>query len=93
MRTFIAICLIAGSLAPSRAWAADPRFCREYADSAVDQAHRAINSRRCEREAHGPRWSTHHHFHFDWCLGARYEDARREREIRHEFLERCWDRR
>ena len=90
MRWFIAICLIACSLAPSAVRAADPRFCREYAESAVDQARRAFDSRRCEREVRGPRWSTNYREHFDWCLGARFEDARREREIRHDILERCW---
>lgn len=93
MRNLIAICLVAGSLVPFAATAADPRFCHDYAESAVDQTRRAFDNRRCEREAHGPRWSTHYRGHFDWCLGARYEDARREREIRHEILERCWDRR
>ena len=93
MRTLIALGLIAGTLAPMAAQAADPRFCREYAESAVEQARRAMDSHRCEREARGPRWSTYYRHHFDWCLGARFEEARREREIRHEILERCRERR
>jgi len=90
MRTLIALGLILGTLAPMAANAADPRFCREYAESAVEQARRAYDGRRCEREARGPRWSREYRQHFEWCLGSRYEDARREREIRHEVLERCW---
>jgi hypothetical protein len=93
MRTLIALGLIAGMLAPMAAHAADQRFCREYAESAVEQARRAMDSHRCEREARGPRWSMEYRQHFEWCLGSRFEDARREREIRHEVLERCRERR
>ena len=93
MRTLIALGLIVSTLAPMAAHAADPRFCREYAESAVEQARRAQENHWCERDARGPRWSMEHRHHFEWCLGSRFEDARREREIRHEILERCRERR
>jgi len=81
----LAACL----LTPSIARAADPGFCRDYARAAVDQARRARELPYCAAGAHGPRWSLDYRGHFDWCLGARFRDAEVERDIRHDYLERC----
>lgn len=89
MRWFVAIGLLTFIAGSSPVRAAEPHFCREYAESAVDQSRRALDDPRCERGARGPRWSTNYRYHYDWCLGARHESAREEREVRHEHLERC----
>jgi hypothetical protein len=69
--------------------AANPDFCRDYANAAVNQACAAWNNWRCRRGAEPPRWSTAWRDHYNWCLGAYWENARREREFRREHLERC----
>jgi hypothetical protein len=93
IETLGAVALIAWSLVPSEVRAADRIFCEEYAAAAVGQSTTAAEAPRCRGEARGSRWSTDYRQHFEWCLGAQFEDARTEREKRHEYLERCHFRR
>ena len=83
----------------STASAANAEFCRDYARSAVRQAQAVMNSGRCEwifRNGSQARWSTDWRVHFNWCLSTGYDNANREREARHEAVQRCmqrgWDR-
>ena len=81
--------------APPSARAADPGFCRQYADVAVDQFRRALQHEHCAgyvRTASG-RWSGRHREHFDWCLGVPPEAAHREQRERSLALEACARRR
>ena len=83
----------------SAANAAGDDFCRDYARTAVRQARAVIDSGRCDwvvRDGSSARWSTDWRAHFNWCLGASYDKANSEREIRHRGVDRCmhrdWDR-
>nr|WP_294530913.1 hypothetical protein [uncultured Rhodopila sp.] len=76
-------------IAAPGARAADPDFCRDYARSAVEQAHRAEHIRSCAYLIDSPRFSPDWRSHYEWCLNAHHHEADEERERRHEALERC----
>ncbi len=71
--------------------AANEDFCRDYARAAERQVHKAIDSGSCgwAIDRNPARWTTDYHAHFDWCLGASYDDANRERNARRAVLEHC----
>ena len=71
------------------AQAADPEFCRGYATAAVRQARVGHEIPRCRPGAFGARWTENYRVHFNWCLGAPYPAAERERAIRAEHLRAC----
>ena len=92
MLRFAALMLVSGIIAssiPHQVVAAEPGFCRDYAQSAVDQTRFVRERPGCSRDAQGPRWSMNFRAHYDWCLGARYRDAEMERAIRHDYIESC----
>ena len=71
------------------AQAADPGFCRDYATAAARQARTAHEIPPCRPGAIGPRWTENYRVHFNWCLGAPFAAAERERAIRTEHLRDC----
>ena len=71
------------------AQAADPGFCRTYATAALRQVEAARSNPRCAMGAVGARWSGRFDVHYNWCLGAPYGAAGRERDARTFFLRRC----
>jgi len=75
--------------ASTAAQAADPAFCRNYATAAVRQVRIALTNPRCAMVAVGARWSPYYRVHFNWCLGAPYAAAGRERDARTYYLRRC----
>jgi hypothetical protein len=79
-----------GAVAPT-ARAADPSFCRDYAQGAVSAAREARLHRRCDRViAHDPaRWNLDVKAHFDWCRAVRRGEAERERADRSHELDGC----
>jgi hypothetical protein len=81
--TVLSIFLSAG------ARAADPGFCHDYAGAAVRQAETAWSIPRCRPGMGGARWATEFHVHYDWCLGASYEAANIERDIRRRHIDAC----
>jgi len=83
------VTIFALTLGAPVAQAAPPDFCRDYARSAVEQTHRGFSIPYCARGMNGGRWSEDFRGHFDWCRGVSFEDADREREARHRYLERC----
>ena len=90
----VAVTMTLLAAAPT-AMAADPGFCRHYADVAVDQFRHAIHHEHCDgfvRSAPG-RWSDRHRVHFDWCLGVPREAALREQRERSIALDECARRR
>lgn len=92
MRWFLALALVSVTLCAvgtPAARAADREFCERYAHRAVEQARRARESRRCEWDSRGPRWSVDYRDHYDWCRDVRRDAAERENDLRHEHLERC----
>jgi hypothetical protein len=84
-----AVSLLSTAIGTTEVRAANPDFCRDYANAAVNQTRIAWDNWRCRRGAQPPRWMMNWQAHFNWCLGAPWEAARREREIRHEWLEQC----
>ena len=71
------------------AQAADPAFCRNYANAALRQVRVAMSVPRCAAGAVGARWSPYYRVHFNWCLGAPYAAAGRERDARTNMLRAC----
>ena len=76
-------------LTPLSAQAADPGFCRAYADAAINQVRAALANPVCARHISGARWVPEHRVHFDWCLTVPYPAAEAERAARTEFLRGC----
>lgn len=76
-------------LIPVAAQAADPGFCRNYAQAAINQVRGALNHPRCLPGMQGARWSADEQVHFNWCLGASYAAAGSERDARTAFLRGC----
>jgi|SRR5579864_3399197 len=69
--------------------AADPNFCRDYAGAAVRQFNLAFAVPRCRGGMNGPRWSPEFGVHYNWCLGAPYNAASTERDIRRQYIDAC----
>ena len=76
-------------LIPLAAQAADPEFCRGYAQAAINQVRGALNNPNCARGLQGARWSADFKVHFDWCLTAAPGAAETERIARTEYLRGC----
>ena len=91
IKTFGAALAVAGVLfaASNAAQAADPGFCRNYANAALRQVDAVRSNPRCSMGAVGVRWSRLHLVHFNWCLGVPYAVAGRERDARTAYLRRC----
>lgn len=71
------------------AHAADPGFCRQYAQAALNQVRGALSNPRCGGGLQGDRWSADFPVHYQWCLGADYGAAGAERDARTRFLRAC----
>lgn len=80
------VLLIAG-LTPARA--ADPAFCRPYAQAALKQVRGGLADPRCGGGMQGARWSTDFAVHYEWCLGASVAAAGAERDARTQYLRGC----
>jgi hypothetical protein len=65
--TFILLSGISVLAASPIASAADPQFCKDYAERAAQEAARA---ERFDCAFHGPRWMKDAELHRGWCLGA-----------------------
>jgi hypothetical protein len=68
------------------AQAADPGFCRAYAEAAVNQVRGALANPACARGIQGTRWSPEHRVHLDWCLTQPIPTAEAERGARTAYL-------
>jgi hypothetical protein len=71
------------------AQAADPAFCKPYAQGALKQVRGGLSDATCAPRLQGARWSTDFAVHFEWCLGASPAAADDEREVRTRFLRGC----
>ena len=69
--------------------AADPGFCRQYAQAALNQVRDGLANPRCAGGLQGARWSTDFAVHYEWCLGASFGVAGTERDARTHYLRRC----
>ncbi len=71
------------------AHAADPGFCRQYAQAALNQVRGGLANPACAGGLRGARWSSDFAVHYEWCLGASYGAAGAERDARTRFLRAC----
>ncbi len=80
--------LVAVSAIPA-AHAADPAFCRQYTQAALNQVRLALSVPRCAVGMQGARWSSDSAVHYQWCLGAPFGAAGAERDARTQYLRSC----
>jgi hypothetical protein len=71
------------------AQAADPEFCRQYAQAALNQVRAGLSSPRCASRLQGSRWSSDFAVHYEWCLGTSFGAAGGERDARTSYLHSC----
>lgn len=71
------------------AWAADPNFCGQYAQVALNQVRTGYADPNCAPRLQGARWSQDFNVHYNWCLHTSYQAANEERSTRNGFLEGC----
>ncbi len=71
------------------AQAADPAFCRQYSQAALNQVRLGLASPRCMGGLRGARWSSDFAVHYQWCLGASFGAAGSERDARTQYLRYC----
>jgi hypothetical protein len=71
------------------AHAADPAFCRQYAQAALNQVRGGLANPVCAGGMQGARWSTDFSVHYQWCLGASFGAAGTERDARTRYLRAC----
>jgi hypothetical protein len=69
--------------------AADPGFCRQYAQASLNQVRGGFANPACAGGLQGPRWSSDFAVHYEWCLGASFGAAGAERDARTRFLRGC----
>jgi hypothetical protein len=69
--------------------AANPEFCANYANAAVNQVHGARNNPACAPGMIGTRWSGDYRVHYSWCITAAPPAVAEEREMRTRYLQSC----
>jgi hypothetical protein len=69
--------------------AADPAFCRQYTQAALNQVRAGLSNARCAGGLQGARWSSDSAVHYEWCLGASFGAAGTERDARTQYLRGC----
>jgi hypothetical protein len=69
--------------------AADPGFCKQYAQAALNQVRGGLANPRCAGGLQGSRWSSDFAVHYEWCLGASFGAAGTERDARTQYLRGC----
>jgi hypothetical protein len=69
--------------------AADPAFCRQYTQAALNQVRAGLSNPRCAGGLQGSRWSSDSAVHYQWCLGASFGAAGTERDARTQYLRVC----
>ena len=73
----------------SAAHAADPGFCKQYAQAAPNQVRGGLANPRCAGGLQGARLSADFAVHYEWCLGASFGAAGNERDARTQYLRGC----
>jgi hypothetical protein len=74
---------------PSAAHAADPAFCKQYAQAALNQVRGGLANPHCAGGLQGARWSADFAVQYEWCLGASFGAAGNERDARTQYLRGC----
>lgn len=92
LKTFaIGVCLVvvASCSVMTAARAADPAFCRQYSQAALNQVRGGLANPGCIGGMQGPRWSSDFNVHYNWCRGASFTAAGQERDARTNYLRSC----
>jgi hypothetical protein len=74
--------------ATSAAFAFTPQYCNNYARAAVHEFYYTTTAPNCA-VAQTARWQPNFAPHYQWCLSTDFADARREWNIRINFLNGC----
>jgi hypothetical protein len=69
--------------------AADPAFCQQYAQTALNQVRGGTANRSCVGGLKGARWSSDFNVHYEWCRGTSFQAAGAERDARTAYLKAC----
>jgi hypothetical protein len=69
--------------------AADPAFCKQYAQAALNQVRGGLSNPACAAALQGARWSTDFAVHYEWCVGASFGAAGAERDARTRQMRAC----
>ncbi len=88
LKTVIAAGLLLAG-ASSAAFAANPEFCANYAQAALNQVRAASGNPACAPGLTGTRWSGEYGVHYGWCITAAPQAAAEEREMRTRYLRSC----
>lgn len=80
--------LLSTSANVSVARAADPGYCKHYAELAIWQYHRSQQIPNCYQGDNAV-WVPNFPHHYDWCLGVSWEEAQRGEAIRGNRLRQC----
>jgi hypothetical protein len=73
----------------SPAHAADPAFCKQYAQAALNQVRGGFANPGCVGGLQGAHWLSDFAVHYEWCLGASFGAAGAERDARKRVLRSC----
>ncbi|MEA2912867.1 MAG: hypothetical protein QOJ15_4948 [Bradyrhizobium sp.] len=82
----LSVFLVSGLTA---ARAADPGFCKQYTQAALNQVRGGLANPRCAGGLQGARWSSDFAVHYERCLGASFGAAGTERDARTQYLRGC----
>jgi hypothetical protein len=85
----IFLSMLLGVTLSTAAGAADPGFCRQYAQAALNQVRGGLSNPGCAGGLQGARWSSDFAVHYEWCLGTSYGAAGAERDARTRFMRAC----
>src|SRR5258708_1209672 len=69
--------------------AADPGFCKQYAQAALNQGPGGLANPRCPGGLQGPRWSSDFWVPYEWWVGGFLGAAGTERDARTQYLRGC----
>jgi len=69
--------------------AADPAFCKQYAQAALNQVRGGLSNPACAGGMQGSRWSTDFAVHYEWCVAASFAATGGERDARTHYLRGC----
>jgi hypothetical protein len=83
-----AISVALAGLTVSPAFAFTPQYCNNYARAAVHEFFYTTTAPNCA-VAQNARWQPNFAPHYQWCLSTDFADARREWNIRINFLNGC----
>ncbi len=87
LKAFIAAGLLLA--AANAASAANPEFCANYAQAALNQVRAALSNPACAPGLMGTRWSGEYGVHYGWCITAPPPAVAEEREMRTRYLRSC----